>query len=202
MNIDEAFVETVTPMNIDALHAEFTALVAKGDVEIYNEFSLQHEFGSFLRQKSALANFKVQFERPASYFFESARTRFCKKEIDLAVFAPETTDLLCAFEFKYPRNGQHPVQMFSFVRDVAFLEQLKRNGFGKAFFIAFAEDHLFWEGQTRDGIYRYFRGAHPEVLHGEVEYNGETLKIDGNYRFAWQPVGHTGLRQLIVDVSG
>ena len=35
-------------------------------VEIYNEFSLQHEMGIYLR--SVLSDYKVQFERNVSFF--------------------------------------------------------------------------------------------------------------------------------------
>ena len=46
--------------------AEFVKAVAGGEVEIYNEFSLQHELGLFLRSK--LNDCKVQFERNVSHF--------------------------------------------------------------------------------------------------------------------------------------
>ena len=40
-------------MNIDMLLNEFMSLVAEGKVEVYNEFSLQHELGIFLRAYEA-----------------------------------------------------------------------------------------------------------------------------------------------------
>ena len=40
--------------------------VASGNIEIYNEFSFQHELGIFLRKR--LKSAKVQFERNVSYF--------------------------------------------------------------------------------------------------------------------------------------
>ena len=51
-------------------------------VEIYNEFSLQHEMGIYLR--SALPNYKVQFERNVSFFTTDNKT--IKKEIDISIF--------------------------------------------------------------------------------------------------------------------
>ncbi len=112
------------------LLGHFARSVAQNHIEIYNEISLQHEFGVFLR--NAQRDSKVQFERNVSYFFP-ATNDFLKKEIDLAVFSQDKTALHYAIEFKYPRNGQYPEQMYSFCKDIAFLEQLKRAGFGKSF---------------------------------------------------------------------
>lgn len=55
-------------------------LVAIGDVEVYNEFSLQHELGIFLRTK--LTGYKVQFERNTKFFGISGTV---KHEIDILV---------------------------------------------------------------------------------------------------------------------
>ncbi len=44
-------------MNVEQLLNGFMELVAIGDVEVYNEFSMQHELGIFLRTK--LTGYKV-----------------------------------------------------------------------------------------------------------------------------------------------
>jgi hypothetical protein len=51
----------LTPVFID-----FFSRVAAGELEIYNEFSLQHEFGIFLR--SVLLGYRVEFERPVGFY--------------------------------------------------------------------------------------------------------------------------------------
>ena len=84
---------------------------------IYNEFSLQHERGKFLREK--LKGYKVQFERNTKYFGITGTT---KHEIDVVVY--NDTEKY-AIELKYPLNGQYPEQMFSFVKDIKFMEELK-----------------------------------------------------------------------------
>lgn len=101
---------------------KFIDCIGKESIEIYNEFSLQHEFGIFLRRE--LPGYLVQFERNISYFFPSP-TGFTKRELDIAVFSRDRRGLKLAVELKFPRNGQHPEQMFSFCRDIAFVEQLK-----------------------------------------------------------------------------
>ena len=44
----------------------FMKLILEEKIEVYNEFSLQHELGIFLRNK--LTNYKIQFERNTKFF--------------------------------------------------------------------------------------------------------------------------------------
>jgi len=143
----------------------FATKVGNGEIEIYNEFSLQHELGIFIR--NALNDMKIQFERNVSYF-RLANINFVKKEIDISVFEikDNTIFLEAAIELKYPRNGQYPEQMFSFCKDIQFAEQLKQAGFRNTFVVIFADDHLFYEGNS-DGIYGYFRGK--RILTGKIK---------------------------------
>ena len=64
---------------------QFAAEIASGNVDIYNEFSLQHELGIFLRNRSPKFC-KVQFERNISYFGMN-QTVTLKREIDISVKA-------------------------------------------------------------------------------------------------------------------
>jgi hypothetical protein len=122
------------------LAAQFVESVSARQIEVYNQFSLQHEFGIFLREK--VLAFRVQFERNVSFFF-SHKNSFAKRETDISVFSPNKEELRLAIELKYPRNGQHPEQMFSFCKDVAFAEELRHAGFSSTALIILAEDPLF-----------------------------------------------------------
>ena len=182
-----------------ALIERFAEKIASRAIDIYNEFSLQHELGIFLRDQ--LPRYRVQFERNVSWF-GLQKQRFTKREIDLTVFSPDKSRLLKALELKYPRNGQYPEQMFSMCKDIAFLEELVASGFEEAAFVVFADDRLFYEGSD-DGIYGYFRTG--RELHGKVEKptgkKDAEISIRGRYRVRWQPV--TGdLRYAIVVVDG
>ena len=73
---------------------------------------------------------------------------------------------------KYPRNGQVPESMFSFCKDIKFLEQLVNSGFKSAYFIAIADDPLFYSGNN-NGIYGLFRNQEP---------------ISGYYKAEWKPI--------------
>lgn len=167
---------------IQNLITPFISSVAKGDVEIYNEFSLQHELGIFLR--NALPNYKVQFEQNTKFFGISRK--LTKKEIDISIFS---TKFKCAIELKYPRNGQYPEQMFSFCKDIAFIEELRGEGFDSAALIIFADDKLFYSGDSSD-IYGYFRNRKP--LHGEIQKptgnKDDKVSIRGQYKVEWKTI--------------
>ena len=179
------------------LIAPFVESVAAGRVEIYNEFSLQHELGIFLRGR--LADHKVQFERNVSFFFPS-KASFMKREIDISVFSPDRKELAYAIELKCPRNGQHPEQMFSFCKDVAFAEALSAAGFRAAGLVVFADDPLFYTG-SNEGIYGFFRGGKP--LHGRIQKptgskDAET-HILGSYLVHWTPIVDS-LKYTVIEV--
>ena len=137
----------------------FFTLVGEDKVEIYNEFSVQHELGIHLR-RSLGTHLKVQYERPVS-FFGLAKHAFEKREIDIAVFSPDHSEKY-AIELKYPRSGQHPEQMFKACQDIRFLEQLCDSGFTTCFFVMVSDDRLFYEGGTiKNGIYLFSEPACP-----------------------------------------
>lgn len=177
--------------------ASFADEVRGGKVEIYNEFSLQHEFGIFLR--TLLSGKKVQFERNIS-FFGLNKDGFEKREIDIVVFddnnshQPET-----AIELKFPRNGQYPETMFSICKDIAFTEQLKRNCFTGAYAVIFADDHNFYEGKP-EGIYGYFRDG--KTLTGTITKptgkRDTSVTICGSYSVQWHSVTGT-LRYALIE---
>jgi len=67
--------------NLSDSIARFMGTVTSGQVEIYNEFSLQHELGIFLRTE--WPDHKLQFERNISYF-GATKEAFTKRELDIA----------------------------------------------------------------------------------------------------------------------
>lgn len=184
---------------LDHLITPFAAAVASGQTEVYNEFSLQHELGMFLRER--LPNYKVQFERNVSFFFHPSNVAFTKREIDIAVYSPDKKELTYSIELKYPRNGQHPEQMFSFCKDVAFAEELNIAGFQTAALVIFADDHLFYRGAT-GGIYAFFRGGKP--LHGRIQRptgsKDTEVRLRGRYDVNWKPISES-LRYAVIEVG-
>ncbi len=179
----------------------FFSLIANDSVEkIYNEFSLQHELGFYLRS-SLTENLKVQFERPFSFFGLKRRT-FEKKEIDIAVFTPDKS-VKYAIELKYPKNGQHPEQMFKACQDICFLEQLCENGFEKCFFAMVADDARFYARTNKtDGIYQYFRGDTPinGIIQKPTGTKDHFVEIRGSYRIIWKNVSEK-LKYTVLEIG-
>ena len=175
-------------MILECLHDFWENYIANSDIEIYNEFSLQHELGIYLRNK--LPNFKVQFERNADFFIKDKNIKTRKHEIDIVIFKDNEK---YAVELKYPRHGQYPVRMFKFIEDIQFMEELKSNGFNKTFTMAIvdeADGKKFYSGNSPQEIYKYFRSNGNKILHGKVDYpcNGkviEPLYINGYYSINW-----------------
>ncbi len=164
---------------------KFAEAVRRKEIEIYNEFSLQHEIGIFLR--SQLPNQKVQFERNVSFFFKTRKP--IKKEIDVSVISAVRSKPQYAVELKFPRNGQYPEQMFSICKDVRFAEQLKTSGFRRTFVIVFADDPLFYSpGRRKTGVYAYFRKG--KELSGTVRRKptGKRITLRGSYSIRWTHV--------------
>ena len=155
------------------------------NIEIYNEFSFQHELGIFLRRE--LKEYIIQFERNVSYFSINSQT--IKKEIDITIFNHDKSEKH-AIELKRPLNGQYPEQMYSFVKDIKFMEELKENGFSKTAVVVLVSHKPFYEGKNNQGIYKYFRGECR--IYGDifkptgVMKDKEFISIKGDYNFTWK----------------
>jgi hypothetical protein len=184
-------VELNLPSQID----EFFDQVRRGSVEIYNEFSLQHELGIYLRN-SLPSEWKVQFERPVDHF-GIHRGNTSKKEIDISVLSGQERH---AIELKFPRNGQYPETMFSCCTDIEFLEQLTRHGFTGGLFVIAAEDRLFHSGPSGNELYASFRAKRP--IHGTIQKptgaRDRQVNIRGTYVLDWRSAECVHYAQLTV----
>ena len=158
----------------------FVKEIQAGTIEVYNEFSVQHELGIYLRNH--LSDYKVQFERNIHSFDVDEAV---KKEIDIVVYNDEEK---YAIELKYPRNGQYPEQMYSFVKDICFMEEMKAAGFDQTYCLTLVDNHNFYRGKKQDGIYAYFRCG--KKLCGTIlkptgdDMNSLTLRNE--YQIVWE----------------
>ena len=171
---------------------ELLEKIASGDIEVYNEFSLQHEMGIHLR--SMFPNHKVQFERNVSFF---GIIGTIKKEIDIVIYNDNEKH---AIELKFPQNGQYPEQMFSFVKDIKFMEQLKQNGFDSAFAVTLVLDDNFVTGNKTDGIYSYFRDGNEinGIITKPTGLKNESVEINDKYKINW--IKNDKYRYYIVEL--
>lgn len=188
----------ISTEEIKSILVTFATRIKEGEIEIYNEFSLQHELGLFLRDMTKKR--LVQFERNVSFFGFSKR-HFEKREIDIVVYRKHQALLDAAIELKFPRNGQHPEQMFSFCKDIVFAEQLKQAGFNKAYVVIFAEDRLFYEG-SQNGIYGFFRQGRnlTGIVKKPTGKQGSELVIKGDYNIKWNDISGS-LKYTLIEAQ-
>jgi hypothetical protein len=180
---------------------QFVESIRLDVTHIYNEFSLQHELGIFVR--GSLPDHHVRFERNVSDIFDSAAS-FTKREIDICVFFPDKSlpsKKIYAIELKYPRNGQYPEQMFSFCKDIAFVEELHAAGFSSTAVVIFADEPPFYRGSP-SGIYGLFRGG--QVIQGRIQKptgsrNAE-VDIKGSYVAQWKPIAGK-LMYCVIEIA-
>jgi hypothetical protein len=186
-------------MNLKGAIASFLDEIATGRVEVYNEFSLQHELGIYLR--SSLPEHRIQFERNVSHY-QLTKGAFLKREIDISIMPKRENKLLHAIELKFPDNGQYPEQMFSFCKDIGFAEQLARAGVGTSYVLILVQDKGYYSGRESSGIYAFYRNGKP--VHGEViKPTGKKdarFNIHGSYPVQWVPVGST-MKYALIEVA-
>lgn len=171
-------------MDLKELIKNFWDYQKKNNIELYNEISFQHELGIYLRNN--LPNYKIQFERNISYFFNNVKDTK-KKEIDIVIFKDDFSEKY-AIELKYPKNGQYPEQMFSFIKDIKFMEQARCLGFDKTFVMTLVDDRLFYDGNDVSGIYSFFRSG--KTIQGTITKptgkKDDVIVLLGQYRINWQ----------------
>ena len=183
--------------NMKQIVQNFASKVAEGRIEIYNEFSLQHEFGIHLRSK--FPSMKVQFERHASFFFSQANLKFIKKEIDITIFSTDKSQIEAVFELKFPRNGQYPEQMFSFCKDICFVEQLKKQDLGQLI-----SSFLLTIDSSMKDILTVSTGSFVVekscmgMFKSQPAKKNESLTINGRYSITWHPAGK-GMKYALVE---
>ncbi|MBP5444534.1 MAG: hypothetical protein J6Y28_00040 [Acholeplasmatales bacterium] len=132
-------------MDLKQILKDFLMYVKKNNLELYNEFSFQHELGIYLRLN--LPSYKIQFERNIIDFYNNSNT--IKKYIVII-----NDNEKYAIELKYPKNGQYPEQMFSFIKDIKFMEEVKELGFTSTYVMTIVDDHNFYTGNI-GGIYSF-----------------------------------------------
>ena len=189
----------------DWIENDFLKRIEEGKVTIYNEISLQHELGIFLREKLKEVNsgYEVQFERNIGFFFKIDKDKTVKREIDIVVFNGKEK---YAIELKYPRNKQYPEQMYHFVEDIRFMEQLKSEGFNGTYCLTLVDDKLFYtKSRCEKDIYKYFRESADNPVKGEIKKptgenkENKSITLDKEYNIDWKEWKEPGEYEIYED---
>jgi hypothetical protein len=190
----------------------FTIYVSTKSISLYNEISLQLELGLYLR--NLYPKYKVEFERNIKDFAKRGFS-YVKKEIDLVI---SDGDEEYAIELKFPRNGQYPEEMFEFIKDIQFMEEVKAHaGFKEAYCVTLVDDTNFWStGRAKTKLYQYFRQPvvpipnGVQILRPTKKKGIPSVKVDHDYLINWEPITFSPLyptvnpascRYYIIDVK-
>ncbi len=177
---------------------KFMHLQTNGDdILVYNEISLQLELGLYLRQKG----YTVRFERNIGEYVKDT-SKFVKKEIDIVAYKKGENELEAekgkdelkaekiAIELKFPRNGQYPEQMFSFIKDIKFMEQVKNadaelkdvckeGKFTETYVLTLVDNKNFYlSNRGKNEIYSYFRKNNDFRI--QIPKDKDIIKPTGN----------------------
>lgn len=197
-------------MNIKK-HIEMFARTKINNDNIYNEFSLQHELGFYLREE--LKSSKVEFERNVKFFSdnqdENFLKKFVKKEMDIVAYKGNSKNLeKYAIELKYPTNGAYPRRMFQFVKDIKFMEQVKDElGFTKTYCLTLISDlqkgipFRYCSRKNEGEIYHYFRNN--KEIHGKITNPlniSEVHDIKRKFSIEWQRINHTNFWYYLLEI--
>lgn len=153
-------------INFEQIVVDFWDYVNKYNIKIYNEFSLQHELGIYLRKQKSLQGYAIEFERNISSF---GITNTRKHEIDIVIYDEAKLEKY-AIELKFPRKGSgaHNVEMFSFIEDIKFIEQLvrlRKSSFTNAYSLVLVENDAYYiKKSTAHKITKYFRNTNARSI--------------------------------------
>ena len=171
----------------------------------------------------------VEFERNRKHFginqVNSPSTQLIdimpKSEIDIVVYDKEAYDECrkiakekdrnealrkiekYAIELKFvlEQQGQVPERMYSFMRDLAFCEKLRNNGFNAAFTVVLTDNPKFYDTSKNSNFSAYPHNCFctevnitpAAVQHGKPTGKGkgtESFAISGNYSAQWVNAPH------------
>ena len=189
---------------IDKFFNDLKAGSINVDEDFDNEFGMQFELGIRLRNALAQNGFAAQGYKV--YFEKNIKNICCKnnlaykndtlkKEIDLLVAKTSSgpsrqLEELYAIELKFPRNGQYPEQMYSFVKDLAFIAQLRANyNFKGCWSVVLVDDDNFCKTtnrKTTKAIYTYFR-EDKNIGNNLKKIGGVIEKPTGQYKYQVPP---------------
>lgn len=167
---------------------------------IYNEFSLQHELGNYLRYKLK-EDYIVKFEYNIKDLTENSLSiDTCKKEIDILIINCETKEKY-AIELKYLKNKAYPYRMYQCIKDMRFMNDvLKIKNVKETYCVVVTENKGFYESvdnenkdlinnkELLEAYYKYIKDLQRKrknLENKEISKN-EIQKIDNQLKMAYE----------------
>ncbi len=169
-------------------------------IEATFQFRLLMALGKIYREDDIFPERSIK-----AYFTKEEIDKFKKREIDIVLRNQEKLDI--AIELKMPMNGQFPEQMYQFVKDIKFLEELKSSKkFSQCFLIVVTDNKLFWQGDKKDGIYSSFRnkiplsGTRSKPTGPNKDHIEFDIELEGKYDISWNDLNND-FKYFIVEIK-
>ena len=150
------------------------------EYNIYNEISLQHELGKFLEEKLE-PKYKIFYEKNIyDNKKQKDNEKWVKKEVDIVIISTDKKHReKYAIELKFSKgeNARTPENMFDYIKDIKFMEQVKEyRGYTNVFNFIIANSQKYYKYELNNkevknnyNIYEMFRIKTYEK--GEREFN-------------------------------
>lgn len=185
---------------------QFFTTIQQIPIELYSEFGLQHELAIFLRNN--YQDLTVRLEYPTPRIFNPL-PQFIKKEID--IYITTQTGQRYVIELKMPKDDCGiPNEMYSAIKDVKFLEQLRQNNIDGCYAILITERQAFWQApQANAGIYQLFNGQQVDIQSvdlGQLPFflhNKGPIILNQNYQGIWTDyvdINNTNWKYYVLNV--
>jgi len=133
------------------------------DYNIYNEISLQHELGEFLRNRLD-GQYKIFFEKN---IYDDKKEDWVKKEVDIILINENKEKYAIELKFSKGKNARTPENMYDFIKDIKFMEQvMHKKEFIDAYNLIIVDSHKYYDillnkenqkDTKRYDIYKIFR---------------------------------------------
>ena len=185
-------------MTLSDIH-KFFELIDKGEIEVYNEASVQFELGWYLKKKFPSA--KISLERNISHL-KFNKSEFEKSETDI-LFTDTLNHSHSIIELKAPINQDQvrPVTVFEWIKDLKFLEQLTKKGIS-CYSIFITDNKGYLDSNRKTG--RLLKDFRNKNISGEYQKHlkssekNEIIFINNTYQFEWKAIGK-GLFYFIAE---
>ena len=179
---------------------------------IYNEISLQLELGKYLEKelnKDGHNNYKIFFEKNM-YDKDTKNTKqnktdpWIKREADVVIIDKKNNNKY-AIELKFARkeNAHVPVSMYEFIKDIHFMEQVKKyNNYTETYNLIIVNNNNFFIDSRNNNkknrktykFYKIFRNENEKVIipNNQKYYNpvkkSQVFKLYNNYDKKWERI--------------
>lgn len=166
----------MSKIKLNELLESFMNKVGSNFFEVYNEATMQYELGLYLR-KELPEEYNVQFEKNVM-FLGADNSQCIKKDVDILVYTENLKEIY-AIQVKCPTSDDILQKLYSILKDVKFLEQLRNCGITKGYSLNLISEKDYYINFPSKDIKQIF--SKEKMIHGDIN----NISIEGEYIINW-----------------